>query len=71
MDPEHETTTFFEIFETLISHGKEELGEIMRLLLNLAMKIERNHFLKADPYERNSERMGYANGYKPKHSIPA
>ncbi len=30
------------------------------------MRIERNHFLKAKPYERNSERIGCANGYKPK-----
>jgi len=66
MNPEIKSTTFFEIFETLINHGTEEFREIMRLLLNMVMKIERNHFLQAEPYERNSERIGYANGYKPK-----
>ncbi len=30
------------------------------------MKIERNQFLQADPCERNEERKGHANGYKPK-----
>ena len=30
------------------------------------MRIERERFLRACPYERTVERQGYANGYKPK-----
>ena len=30
------------------------------------MRIERERFLRAGPYERTAERQGYANGYKPK-----
>jgi transposase-like protein len=30
------------------------------------MKLERENFINAKPYERNSERIGYANGYKDK-----
>jgi len=66
MNPTVENTTFFEILETLIANGPEQFLGIMRLLLNEAMKIERNQFLQAAPYERSEERRGYANGYKPK-----
>ncbi len=38
----------------------------MRILVNEAMRIERENFLRAKPYERTEERRGYANGYKPK-----
>ena len=38
----------------------------MELLLNAAMKIEREQFLGAEAHERTEERKGYANGYKPK-----
>ena len=36
------------------------------MLLNEAMKMERTAYLQASPYERNAERIDYANGYKPK-----
>jgi transposase-like protein len=38
----------------------------MSTLLNEAMKLERSQFLEASPYERTSDRVGYANGFKPK-----
>jgi transposase-like protein len=38
----------------------------MQTLLNEAMKLERSQVLGARPYERTSQRRGYANGYKPK-----
>ncbi|MDE2026657.1 MAG: IS256 family transposase [Patescibacteria group bacterium] len=55
-----------EITKALIDTGIEGLKPIVELLFNASMKVERDHFLKARPYERAEERMGYANGYKPK-----
>jgi putative transposase len=45
------------------------LGELFRVILNEAMKIERSNALKAKPYERTEARLGRANGFKDK-SIP-
>jgi transposase-like protein len=39
---------------------------VLRILLNEAMKIERDQALGAGLYERTETRRGYANGYKPK-----
>ena len=39
---------------------------MIRMLINQAMQIERENYLQAKSYERNSERQGYANSYKPK-----
>jgi hypothetical protein len=41
-------------------------SELIRILLNAAMQIERQKYLGAGPYERLEERQGYANEYKPK-----
>lgn len=45
------------------------LADLVRLVLNEAMKIERNHALKAQPYQRTAARLGRANGFKDR-SIP-
>jgi transposase-like protein len=42
------------------------LPELIRLLINTAMRVERTEHLKAAPYQHNPERKGHANGYKPK-----
>jgi transposase-like protein len=42
------------------------MAEVMRLLLNHAMKAERSQALGAAPYERSTTRKGHANGFKPK-----
>jgi putative transposase len=52
------------ILEHLISGGANNLKPVIELLLNEAMKMEREEALKAAPYERTSERKGYANGFK-------
>lgn len=52
------------ILEHLISSGAKDLRPIIEILLNEAMKFEREEALKAAPYERNPERTGYANGFK-------
>jgi transposase-like protein len=52
--------------EIFLKQGPEGLVNALTLLLNSAMKIQREHHLKAKPYERTEERESYANGYKPK-----
>jgi putative transposase len=52
--------------EDLIEKGLEAVPEMMRVLINQAMQVERTKYLQADEYERTEERKGHANGYKPK-----
>lgn len=46
--------------------GLAHMAEIIRIVLNEAMKVERAHALEATPYQRTAKRRGYANGFKPK-----
>jgi len=55
-----------EIMEQIISQGMEYIPEMIRILINLAMQMERQAYLGAGPYERTPERRDYANGYKAK-----
>lgn len=55
-----------QITKELIEKGTEGLRPIVELLMNASMKIEREHFLQARWHERKEERIGHANGYKPK-----
>jgi putative transposase len=55
-----------ELMERLIAHGPERMGEVFAGLFNLALRLERERFLGAGPYERTADRRGYANGYKAK-----
>ena len=57
---------FHEVLELLVDHGFDGLAQAMQILINEAMKLERSQVLGAHPYERTTERRGYANGYKPK-----
>lgn len=59
-------TIIDEIIKGLIEQGTEGIKPVLELLLNTAMKIEREQFLGANSHERTEERRGYANGYKPK-----
>jgi transposase-like protein len=54
------------VMELLIENGFEVFADVLRILLNEAMKIERDNALGAALYERTDNRKGYANGYKPK-----
>ena len=55
-----------ELLEQLTREGLEGLPELVRVLVNEAMRIERQNYLGARPYERSPQRRGRANGYKPK-----
>ncbi len=52
--------------EDLVEKGLEAIPEMMRVLINQAMQVERSKYLQADEYERTEERKGHANGFKPK-----
>jgi putative transposase len=56
----------FELMEQLNSEGSEGFKNILQVLLNAAMRLEREQVLGASEYERTETRRGYANGYKPK-----
>ena len=55
-----------EYLKQLTEQGLEGLPDLVRVLVNQAMQIERENYLHAKPYERSEDRQGHANGYKPK-----
>jgi transposase-like protein len=55
-----------EYLEQLTKQGLEGLPDLIRVLVNQAMQIERENYICAKPYERSEERQGHANGYKSK-----
>lgn len=55
-----------EVIEVLNSTSEGRMKAMVELVLNAAMKAEREHALQASAYERSEERLGYANGFKGK-----
>lgn len=55
-----------ELLEQIAADGLEALPELIRIVINTAMKAERQQYLRVGPYERSPERQDYANGYKDK-----
>jgi putative transposase len=55
------------VVQLLSQHdGLSHMAEVVRILLNETMRVERTQVLEAEPYERSAKRRGYANGFKPK-----
>ena len=52
--------------EEVAASGLEALPELLSVLLNTAMRAERERYLGVGPYERSTERRSQANGFKPK-----
>jgi len=50
-----------ELLEQLTEKGFEGLPEMIRVLLNEAMRLERQNHLQSRLYERTEGRRGYAN----------
>jgi putative transposase len=46
--------------------GWEALPQLLTVVINAAMRAEREEYLGAGRYERSPERRGHANGFKPK-----
>jgi putative transposase len=55
-----------EIMEQITDEGLGCLPEMIRVMMNAAMKAERQQFIGAKHYERTEDRSGHANGYKDK-----
>ncbi len=54
------------LLEQLAAEGFDFLPELIRIMINAAMHIERQKHLGAQPHQRSPERKGHANGFKPK-----
>ena len=50
----------------LAEKGLDAVPELLRVLINNVMQVERSKYLQAEQYERTEDRKGHANGYKPK-----
>ena len=57
---------FSALAEVLSEKGLDGLGSAVEILINEAMRIERDRHLNAKAYERTELRNGYSNGFKPK-----
>ena len=55
-----------EILEQISEQGMDYLPELIGVLVNAAMKAERQQYLGVAPYERSEKRRDQANGFKPK-----
>ena len=55
-----------DVLEAVAQGGMDALPELIRIVINAAMRTERQAYLQAAPYQRTPERQDYANGYKPK-----
>ena len=66
MTQERENNLLASLMQIVNENGLEAVAETFRILLNEAMKVERDQTIGAGLYERTDNRQGYANGYKPK-----
>jgi len=66
MTHQAETNSVDTALQLLAENGQTELAAAVRIILNSAMRLERSQVLAAAPYERTEQRLGYANGFKPK-----
>ena len=59
-------STEHEFLQPILEKGFDGITEVMQNLLNLAMKFEREKYLRASAYQRTADRVDHANGYKPR-----
>ena len=56
----------YTVSSEIAEKGLEAVPELLRILINNVMQVERSRYLQAEEYERTEDRKGHANGYKPK-----
>lgn len=61
-----DSTVVDTVVQPLCESGLSQVAEVVRIMLNEAMRIERSQVIEAEPYQRTELRRGYANGFKPK-----
>ncbi len=66
MTYQNDCTLPAELLEEIALNGVEHIPALIQIMVNEAMRHEREHYLDAHEYERTKARKGYANGYKPK-----
>ena len=66
MTHQDQSNVLHEVVELLTDNGCEGYAQVLELILNQAMLIERSQALGAEPYQRSESRLGHANGFKPK-----
>jgi len=66
MTRQTKSTAVEDALKLLAEAGLDGMAGAIQVLLNEAMKLEREQFLQAKSHERTEERRGYANGFKPK-----
>jgi transposase-like protein len=66
MTRQEQSTALEQVVELVAQHGSDAMGAAFATLLEIGMKLEREHVLGARAYERTDSRQGHANGYKPK-----
>jgi transposase-like protein len=55
-----------ELLEQIATQGFDVLPELIRIVINAAMRAERQQHLGVAPYQHSPDRQGHANGYKSK-----
>jgi transposase-like protein len=53
-----------ELLEHIAAQGFDALPELIRIVINEAMRLERQQYLGVAPYQRSPERRGHGNGFK-------
>ncbi len=66
MTYQHHSTLPEDLLEQIAEQGLAYLPELLRIMINAAMKVERQQYLGVTPYERSPQRRDQANGFKPK-----
>ena len=66
MTYQDDCTLPIDFLEQLTEQGLDGLPDLIRILVNEAMRIERQAYLGAGPYERTPDRRDRVNGYKNK-----
>ncbi len=61
-----QNTKFGELLELVTEKGIDGMSEPVAILLNLAMRLEREDYIQATAYERTAARKDYSNGFKPR-----
>lgn len=65
-NPSNHDNLLMTVIEALSADNTNGMKTLLEVVLNTAMRLERDNALNAGPYERSEERNGYANGFKPK-----
>lgn len=66
MTRQSESNLLEQVLELFHENGCEGYAQVLELILNQAMLVERSQALGAEPYQRSQDRRGHANGFKPK-----